>query len=82
MLNRDANITRRPDELAAYRRAAIHMFYLPGQATRDHLLHLVAINLAEMCTRAMSRPPRLWVLTAHDGVVEHSAGAPPRGRRL
>jgi hypothetical protein len=30
VLNRDAKIMERPDELAAYRAARVHMFYLPG----------------------------------------------------
>lgn len=35
VLNRDANIMQRPNELEAYRAVKVHMFYLPGEATRD-----------------------------------------------
>src|SRR5262245_38571951 len=47
VLNRDAQIMQRPDELAAYRAAKVHMFYLPGEATRDQLRHLVERHLRD-----------------------------------
>jgi len=51
-LNRDAKIMERPDELAAYRAAKLHMFYLPGEATRDQLKQLIEDNLGGIVTRA------------------------------
>ena len=77
VLNRDAKIMERPHELAAYHAAAVHMFYLPGAATRDQLRHLVEINLADICGFASSRTPNLWRLTER-GVVPIS---PPKPRR-
>ncbi|KDO10280.1 hypothetical protein DV26_14140 [Amycolatopsis mediterranei] len=65
MLNRDAKIMERPDELAAYRSAKVHMFYLPGEATRDQLLHLVEFNLAEIITLSADRTPDVRKITGH-----------------
>lgn len=49
VLNRDTKIMRRRDELVAYRRAGVHMFYLPGEARVAVLVELVSVNLAEIC---------------------------------
>jgi len=65
VLNRDAKIMERPDELAAYRAAKVHMFYLPGQATRDHLKHLVGKHLRTILTCASDRTPDVWRITDH-----------------
>jgi hypothetical protein len=54
---------RRRDELAAYRRAGVHMFYLPGAAKVAVLVELVSVNLAEICTATSSRNAKLWYLT-------------------
>ena len=59
----DTKIMRRRDELAAYRRAGVHMFYLPGEAKVAVLVELVSVNLAEICTATSSRNPKLWYLT-------------------
>ena len=63
VLNRDTMILRRADELAAYRAAGVHMFYLPGQATVAQLVGLLATNLAEIGTETTLRAPRIWYLT-------------------
>ncbi|WP_167336144.1 hypothetical protein [Amycolatopsis alba] len=63
VLNRDAKIMERPHELSAYRAAKVHMFYLPGEATRDHLLHLVEVNLQDVITYAANRNPDVWKIT-------------------
>jgi hypothetical protein len=65
VLNRDAKIMERPDELVAYRSAKVHMFYLPGEATRDQLLHLVETNLADIITVSADRTPDVWKITHH-----------------
>jgi hypothetical protein len=65
VLNRDAKIMERPDELTAYRAAKVHMFYLPGTATRDHLRRLVADNLRDVITFANNRTPDVWRITDH-----------------
>lgn len=64
VLNRDTKIMRRRDELAAYRNAGVHMFYLPGEATVAVLVELVSRNLAEICTATTSRTAKLWYLTS------------------
>jgi hypothetical protein len=63
VLNRDTKIIRRRDELAAYRRAGVHMFYLPGEAKVAVLVELVSVNLAAICTATASRQAKLWYLT-------------------
>jgi hypothetical protein len=65
VVNRDAKIMERPDELAAYRAAKVHMFYLPGEATRDQLLHLVETNLADIITLSADRTPDVWKISRH-----------------
>jgi hypothetical protein len=65
VLNRDAKIMERPEELAAYRAAKVHMFYLPGEATRDQLLNLVEVNLADIITVSGDRTPDVWKITHH-----------------
>ncbi|WP_344429215.1 hypothetical protein [Amycolatopsis minnesotensis] len=64
VLNRDAKIMERPDELSAYRAAKVHMFYLPGEATRDRLKQLVEMNLRDIITHATDRKPEVWKITA------------------
>jgi len=64
VINRDLKITRRPHELAAYRKAAVHMFLLPGEATAAQLRQLMADNLPTICTRGTERVPRLWRIHA------------------
>lgn len=63
VLNRDAKIMQRPDELAAYRAARVHMFYLPGEATREHLKRLVEAHLRDIVTYATNRKPEVWRIT-------------------
>ncbi len=63
ILNRDTKIMRRREELAAYRRAGVHMFYLPGEAKVAVLVELMVVNLAEICTATISRNAKLWYLT-------------------
>ncbi len=65
VLNRDAKIMERPQELAAYRAAKVHMFYLPGEATRDHLKFLVETHLRDIISYATSRAPEVWRITNH-----------------
>lgn len=65
VLNRDAKIMERPEELAAYRAAKVHMFYLPGEATRDRLKFLVETNLHDIIVFANDRTPDVWRITNH-----------------
>jgi predicted ArsR family transcriptional regulator len=55
----------RPHELAAYRAAKVHMFYLPGEATRDHLKQLVEKHLRDIVTYATDRTPEVWRISDH-----------------
>jgi hypothetical protein len=79
VLNRDAKIMERPHELTAYRAAKVHMFYLPGEATRDQLRHLVEHHLRLIVTYATSRTPEVWRITAHG--IEPFKPPMPRTRR-
>jgi hypothetical protein len=65
VLNHDAKIIERPDELAAYRAAKVHMFYLPGEASRDRLKVLVEVNLHDIIVFANDRTPDVWRITDH-----------------
>jgi len=78
VLNRDAKIMERPEEMAAYRAAKIHMFYLPGMATRDHLKRLVEVNLHDVIMYATTRNPDVWRIT--DRGVEKFATRKARRR--
>lgn len=44
VIGRDQRILDRPWELAAYLKAKVHMFLLPGEAKRDEILALLAHN--------------------------------------
>ncbi|HEX3786837.1 MAG TPA: hypothetical protein VHW44_03175 [Pseudonocardiaceae bacterium] len=63
VLNRDAKIMERPNELAAYRAAKIHMFYLPGEATSATLHRLLEQYLRDIITCATGRRPQVWRIT-------------------
>lgn len=63
VISRDAKIMQRPDELAAYRAAALHLFLLPGEALAADLRRLTADNLAAICTRGAERTPAVWKIT-------------------
>ena len=68
----------RGKKLEAYRRAQLHLFLLPGEATSATLTSLVSTCLADMCTVAVGRPAQCWKLTA-TGVVQFPI--PPKRRR-
>jgi len=78
VLNRDAKIMERPHELTAYRAARVHMFYLPGEATRDHLKWLIEKHLRAIVSYATSRTPQVWRIT--DREIEPFVLRPPRKR--
>lgn len=69
VFGRDRNILERELELRAYLEARVHMFLLPGSITRDHILELLAANLADICALASARQPGVYWLTA-SGVVD------------
>ena len=59
----DVKIYERPWELAAYRRARVQVFLLPGGALAVHLAHLVAANLSEIGIITSGRKIGTWYLT-------------------
>jgi hypothetical protein len=63
VIGRDAKIYERPAELDAYMLARVQVFLLPGQARVAQLIHLVEVNLAEVCAIAAGRTPGTWRLT-------------------
>ena len=67
---RDLSIMDRPSELQAYLAARVHMFVLPGNATRVEIVDLLSTNLAEICALAVARQPNVYWLTA-GGVVPY-----------
>jgi PIN like domain len=62
VFGRDHHVLSRELELQAYLKAKVHMFLLPGTATRDQILELVSANLAEICARASARQPGVYWL--------------------
>ena len=81
VIGRDVKIYERPAELAAYRQARIHVFLLPGQAIVAELVHLIEVNLTDMCTFASSRQPGTWRLTKRGPVPYDIAGAQKAAQR-
>ncbi len=79
VLSRDAKIMERPAELAAYRAANVHMFYLPGEATRAQLLELISANLRDIITYASAKKPNVWQIK-RTGVSLFSPKRAPRKR--
>lgn len=63
VIGRDAKIYERPAELDAYLRARVQVFLLPGEARVAQLIHLVEVNLAEICAITAARTPGTWRLT-------------------
>jgi hypothetical protein len=55
-IGRDSKIAVRPYELAAYRKASVHMFLLPGEATKQELVELLGMSLESICTTAVTKP--------------------------
>jgi hypothetical protein len=65
IIGRDAKIYERPHELAAYQRARVQVFLLPGEAKAAELVELLELNLEAMCAIGSSRQPGTWRLTAN-----------------
>jgi hypothetical protein len=60
VLGRDAKIAERPHELAAYRAAHVHMFPLPGEATRQELLDVLGARLNDICVAWTNSRTSIW----------------------
>jgi hypothetical protein len=67
-------------ELQAYLDARVHMFLLPGQATRAEIIHLLGVTLREVCALAAARRPNVHWLTTH-GVIGYERRRAERERR-
>ncbi|MGH3969724.1 MAG: hypothetical protein ACRDTV_16795 [Mycobacterium sp.] len=80
VFGRDTRILERASELDAYRRAKVHMFLFPGNATREELIAIAAATLAIICTKAAEAKPMVW--RVRGGTRPHvEPTAPRRGRR-
>lgn len=80
VFGRDRHILDRDLELQAYLSAKIHMFLLPGEATRAQITDLLGLNLAEICAAAGARRANVYWLTAH-GLVSYERRRSVRDRR-
>jgi PIN like domain len=67
---RDQHILQRDLELEAYLAARVHMFMLPGTASRQQILELLTANLRAICSLAVARKPNVYWLTP-DRVVDY-----------
>jgi hypothetical protein len=79
VIGTDLKIFERPEELAAYRAAKVHVFLLPGQSTRAHRVTLIEACLSDMCSRATARKPDVWRLTI-SGVETYEIPKKPKSR--
>jgi len=59
-LARDTKIMQRPEELAAFKAATIHIFYYPGNARRDELVAAAEATLVDVCTYAVQASGGAW----------------------
>ncbi len=80
VFGRDWHILDRDLELQAYLSAEVHMFLLPGEATRAQLTELLAANLADICAVAAARRPSVYWVAAH-GLVTYERRRTERERR-
>jgi PIN like domain len=80
VIGRDQHILDREVELRAYLAARVHMFLLPGEATRQQLVDLVSSNLLQICTLAAARRSNVYWLT-RGGVIPYERRAAERTRR-
>jgi hypothetical protein len=80
VIGRDSHILERPLELRAFLQAKLHMFLLPGSATRAEILDLLAINLGAVCTQTAARQHGVYWLTL-GGLIDHQSRITERDRR-
>jgi hypothetical protein len=80
IFGRDWHILDREYELQAYLSAAVHMFLLPGEATREQLTELLAANLGDICVVAVARQTGVYWLTPR-GLVTYERRRSQRERR-
>jgi hypothetical protein len=63
VIGRDTKILERPDEVAAYKAAGVHMFLFPGQVKRPVLIECLNVNLRQICTTTSGRVPLVCRVT-------------------
>jgi hypothetical protein len=80
VFGRDQRILEREMEFQAYRNAKIHMFLLPGHAPLAEILHLLAVNLADLCARTSARRPNVYWLT-RGGIEDYEQRVAKRAKR-
>ncbi|MGN9911061.1 hypothetical protein ACTMTJ_26235 [Phytohabitans sp. LJ34] len=80
VFGRDQHILVRERELKAYLDAKVHLFLLPGEATRQQILDLLTFNLADIGALAVARRPDVYWLT-HSGVVDYQTRITERARK-
>lgn len=81
VISRDQRIMSREHELRAYLDAKVHLFLLPGQNTRQQIVHLLQVNLREIFALATARKPNVYWLTT-GGIVSYERRVSKRpGRR-
>lgn len=67
-------------EVRAFLAAKVHMFLLPGQVPRAEILDLLAINLADICTRTSARQSNVYWLT-RSGLEDYEHRTARRAKR-
>jgi PIN like domain len=80
IFGRDQHILDRELELRAYLAAGVHMFLLPGEATREQLTDLLAANLRAICATANARRVGVYWLTPR-GLVSYERRRADRERQ-
>lgn len=80
VFGRDQHILDREMELQAYLAAKVHMFLLPGQATRAEITQVLRVTLRDVCTVAVARRANVYWLTPH-GLVDYERRRYERDRR-
>lgn len=81
IIGRDVKIYERREELAAYTRARVQVFLLPGEAKSAELVHLIEGNLREIGAITALRQVGTWRLTARGAEPFDVAEAEHAGRR-
>src|SRR5215470_5164094 len=81
VIGRDSKIAIRPYELGAYHKANVHMFLLPGEATKRELVELLAVSLKSICTTAVTKPVGIWRIRASGLTAVTGTGTGRKSRK-
>jgi hypothetical protein len=80
VFNRDVRLLELPHEVEAYRKAKVHMFLLPGQASQAQIVDLLRVNISHVCAVTTAREPGLYWLTP-TGLEEYERRVRARDKR-